>query len=160
MKLWLKGHQKHRKMTEWMLQATNDPKNIEITICVEIVYLCEYFFISDKPSWQWTPRTLASLIKLLMSHYWSAPANQRPVLSPSDQSEASIYEKRAGDTLGLSETSPSRPLPGCLYTTQIPVRHSSRQNVWKCLQHQHHLYHFWWWLKPQSPSGWRWRVFN
>ena len=57
-----------------------------------------------------------------MSHYWSAPANQRPVLSLSDQSEASIYEKRAGDTLGLSETSPSRPLPGCLYTTQTPDR--------------------------------------
>ena len=32
------------------MNATNDPKNIEITICVEIMYLCEYFFISDKPS--------------------------------------------------------------------------------------------------------------
>ena len=93
-----------------------------------------------------------------MSHYWSAPANQRPVLGPYDQSEASIYEKRAGDTWGLSETSPSRPLPGCLYTTQTPESHSNIQRqfssedilFWK-IGNINTIYNIsdWWWLSPQ-----------
>ena len=48
----------------------------------------------------------------------SAAANQRPVLAPGDQSEARV--KRAGDTLRLSETSPSRDYTATTGALQQP----------------------------------------
>ena len=89
----------------WLNECYKWSRNIEITICAEIMYLCEYFFIWDKPSWQWTPRTLASLIKLLVSGGAS-----------SSQSEARVGAwwpmrgrvVRELGTILLSGTSPSR----------------------------------------------------
>ena len=103
------------------------------------MYLCEYFFISDKPSWQWTPRTLASLIKLLVSGGAS-----------SSQSEARVGAwwpmrgrvVRELGTILLSGTSPSRT-PGSASTLHrhqsgIPAsRELFRSRGYNLVNHSH-----------------------